>query len=95
MRAGIAKRLALGAILIVLTSAPSVADACSVCSTGREDENRVAFLLTTVFLSALPLAMIGGAIWWFRRRIRAMEKDESTLGAPDTARLADLLPGSL
>jgi hypothetical protein len=51
---------------------PVAAAACSVCFSGSE-ESRAAFIGTTVFLSVLPLAMIGGLVWWIRRRLRAIE----------------------
>jgi ABC-type spermidine/putrescine transport system permease subunit II len=52
--------------------APSLAAACAVCFTGRSDETRVAFLATTVLLTALPLAMIGSLVWWLRRRAQQL-----------------------
>ncbi len=55
--------------------APQAARACAVCTSGTEDENRLAFILTTVFLSALPLLMVGGLAWWLRRRARELERD--------------------
>lgn len=60
----------------IVLGAPRLAGACSVCMSGREDENRTAFILTTVFLSVLPLAMIGGLGWYLRRRSRAIAESE-------------------
>jgi di/tricarboxylate transporter len=51
---------------------PEAAAACSVCYGGGE-ETRNAFILTTVFLSALPLAMVGSLAWWIWRRMREAE----------------------
>jgi ABC-type spermidine/putrescine transport system permease subunit II len=48
--------------------APRLAAACAVCFTGRADETRIAFLVTTGLLSALPILMIGSLVWWLRRR---------------------------
>jgi hypothetical protein len=64
--------------LAALVAAPQVANACSVCSAGRDDEAQAAFLGTTAFLSVLPLAIIGGFVWWLRRRMRAMDADGVT-----------------
>ncbi len=50
-----------------------VAHACPACASPLE-ENRQAFVDTTVFLTVVPLMMIGGFIWWLRRRIRAMDE---------------------
>jgi hypothetical protein len=52
---------------------PDSAAACSVCYAGAE-ESRKAFLLTTAFLSVLPLAMFGSLFWWFRRRFRELDQ---------------------
>jgi hypothetical protein len=37
------------------------------------DENRRAFVATTVLLSLLPLGMVTGAGLWLRRRVRRTE----------------------
>ena len=76
MAIGIRPRMRSAAAAVVaggLLLAPRLADACSVCTAGTEDENRLAFLLTTVFLSVLPLAAIGGGVFWLVRRARALE----------------------
>lgn len=52
---------------------PDSAAACSVCYVGAE-ESRKAFLLTTLLLSMLPLAMFGSLFWWFRRRFRELDQ---------------------
>jgi len=54
---------------LVLT--PQLAEACSVCGAGRDEANRVAFIVTTAFMSILPLLIIGGLIMWLRARFRA------------------------
>ena len=82
------KALFWGLVLSLLNWAPKISEACSVCTTGRDDENRMAFLLTTVFLSLLPLAMIGGFAWWIWRRIRQVERDEISHDAAIVASVA-------
>ncbi len=42
---------------------------CPVCFSATE-ENRYAFMWTTVFMTFLPLGLIGGVIYWFRRKLR-------------------------
>ena len=66
---GLALMLVLG---LTILFGPGLAEACSVCFSAR-DENRTAFLVTTIFLSVLPLALIGSAIWWLWRRIQQLE----------------------
>jgi len=63
----------LSAVAVLVVWSPGISQACSVCSTGREDENRLAFILTTAFLTFLPLSMIGGFVWYLRRRYLQLE----------------------
>lgn len=71
-------------VAAVVLFAPQLAAACSVCFTGRADETRVAFLVTTGFLTALPILLIGGLVWWLSRRARQIrEQDESISTALD------------
>ena len=59
--------------------------ACPVCFQGNE--NRLAFLITTVFLSLLPLGLIGGVVYWLRRVALAgeaqAEAERSSQGESD------------
>ena len=52
---------------------PGAAEACSVCFSTTE-ENRWAFITTTVFLSILPLGILFGIGTWLRRQILEMER---------------------
>jgi len=54
---------------------PTAAQACSVCFSAT-DGNRMAFLITTVVLSLLPLGLIGGGILYLRHRFRQVEHEE-------------------
>jgi len=65
----------LSAVAVLVVWSPGISQACSVCSTGREDENRLAFILTTAFLTFLPLSMIGGFVWYLRRRHLQLEME--------------------
>ena len=66
--------VALAALLVL---APRVVHACAVCFGGQEGDTRMAFILTTAFLTFLPLLIIGGAVWWLRRRFRQLALEES------------------
>lgn len=72
-------------VVAVLVAAPRLAEACYVCSSGRDDETRAAFLLTTVFLSVLPLAIVGGGVLWLRRRFRQLERQTAAAAADPSA----------
>jgi hypothetical protein len=55
----------------LLALAPELARACAVCGAGAdEDQSRVAYLLTTLALSALPLGLFGGFLLWLRHQHR-------------------------
>lgn len=62
------------ALCTVSTLAPATSWACSVCFTG-EEATQAAFIGTTVFLSLLPLMLIGGGVWWLWRRARRIEDE--------------------
>lgn len=68
-------------VVAVLALAPRAALACSVCMSGRDDGTRNAFLATTGLLTVLPLIMVGGLVWWLRRRARALEAEEGAAEA--------------
>jgi hypothetical protein len=59
--------------VLLLVAAPEVAHACPVCFDPKA-ENRIAFLATTIFMTALPLAMVGAVVSWLRRRSRLVEE---------------------
>ena len=59
---------------LALVASPEAASACAVCTGGQTDEVRYAFIWTTGFLSVLPLALIGGLVWFLRRRFRELEE---------------------
>jgi hypothetical protein len=47
-----------------------------MCLAAKDQATQIAFLLTTVLLSALPVLMIGGGIVWLARRAHAMDLEE-------------------
>ena len=65
-------RASVAAAVVALAWVADLAYACPSCASPLE-ENRQAFVDTTVFLTVVPLMMMGGFIWWLRRRIRAMD----------------------
>ena len=65
-------RASVAAAVVALSWAADLAFACPSCASPLE-ENRQAFVDTTIFLTVVPLLMMGGFIWWLRRKLRAME----------------------
>lgn len=72
------RETAFGVALLAL-ALPELASACSVCAGGGE-ESRDAFIWTTVMLSVLPPAMVGGLVWWLWRLHRQRAESGRSLG---------------
>ena len=62
---------ALFLLLVLLTLADSAAG-CAVCTGGEDLRTRDSYVEATIFMSVLPLTVIGGGIWYLRRRARAL-----------------------
>jgi len=63
-----------------LLALPSAANACAVCF-GGEDDNRQAFIDTTIILTIAPLFLVGLFLWLMVRRIRKVESREAAEAA--------------
>ena len=74
-------RASVAAAVVAVAWTADLAYACPSCASPLE-ENRQAFVDTTVFLTVVPLMMMAGFIWWLRRRIRAME-DVPDIAVPE------------
>lgn len=55
----------VGALVL---AAPAPIAACAVCGLNGTRDNGLAYLAMTVVMSGLPLAMIGGVVFWVYRR---------------------------
>ncbi len=53
---------------------PSAALACSVCFDPR-DKSRAAYVLSTILLTSSPLAIVGGAGVWLRKRYTRIQHE--------------------
>jgi hypothetical protein len=58
--------------LALLAFVPGVAHACSVCFDPRDQSNGT-FLVSTAFLSLVPLGMVGSLGMWLRKRSRDID----------------------
>jgi hypothetical protein len=71
---------------LVMALCPDVAFACPVCFQAKNDASRLAFLVTTLFMTVLPLGLFGGLAYWVKRRSEALDEGstpESEETAPD------------
>ena len=75
--------LHVAALAWLIVQLPTVAHACSVCTAGRDEENQTAFLLSTLFMSLLPLVAIGTLVYVLWRRIQKLEAE--TMAASSAA----------
>ncbi|HBR58992.1 MAG: hypothetical protein QGG03_10250 [SAR324 cluster bacterium] len=58
-------------LVLCFSLAPGIAEACSVCFSGKE-ETLEAFYLTTIFLTLLPLIILASiGIWLYRQHQKA------------------------
>lgn len=71
------RRLAIASISLAALL-PRLAAACSVCGGGRDDKTQYAFVIGSIFLSVLPLALIGSAVYVLVRRARRIAAEEAT-----------------
>ncbi len=58
--------------VVLLAGLPRAAHACPVCFGGDAD-NRAEFIGTTLFLTLLPLLMVGGFAFFLWRRFQRLE----------------------
>ena len=63
------------AFVAVAVATPRLAAACAVCMGGVGGGTQQAFAKGSLFLSVLPLAVIGTAVWYLRRRAKAIERE--------------------
>lgn len=71
----IRRMLAPLALAIAVATPPRLAAACAVCLGGTGGGTQRAFAIGSLFLSVLPLAVIGGAILYLRHRAKAVERE--------------------
>jgi hypothetical protein len=69
------RRMLVPLILTTAVATPRLAAACAVCLGGTGGGTQRAFAIGTIFLSVLPLAVIGGAILYLRHRAKAIERE--------------------
>lgn len=61
--------------ILLAGALPRAAEACAVCGAAA-DRNNSAFIVITILLSLLPVAMIGAGLWWVARHAGVSLADE-------------------
>jgi membrane protein DedA with SNARE-associated domain len=85
----------VSAMVGILVWAPGLAEACSVCSAGRDEENQLAFLLSTIFMSLMPLITIGGVVYVLWRRFQRFDAEQQHAPIPEVGTTPDSAPQQL
>jgi len=75
-------RVTVALAAVALAWAADLAYACPSCASPLE-ENRQAFVDTTIFLTVVPLTMMGAFVWWLRRKVRERD-DAPEIAVPET-----------
>ena len=71
------RRVAFAALVLAAVAAPEIASACPMCMAGQGGGTGKAFAIGSVFLSVTPLAVIGAAVLYLRRRARALAAQDA------------------
>jgi hypothetical protein len=70
-------------VLLVMLAAPTLAVACPGCFGGTDPRVIWWFMASAVAMSLLPLAMIGGFVYWAAKRGHADRTDDAaTIAGP-------------
>lgn len=64
------------AALASLLALPGAAAACPMCLAAPGGGTSQAFAIGSLFLSVIPLVVVGAAVWYLRRRARALREVE-------------------
>lgn len=72
-------------VFATLLLAPRLGQACSVCFSAT-DENRIAFIATTAFMTGLPLLLIGSVVGWLWWRVAQLRRAADERSAPQPSR---------
>ena len=62
---------------LALVTAPEIASACDGCLAAQSDSVQKAFIAGSIFLSVLPVSLVGGGVWWLRRRAAKIAAEEA------------------
>lgn len=71
---------AVWAAAALLLALPDTAAACPMCLAGQGGGTGKAFAIGSLFLSITPLTVLGVAVWYLRRRARALRDAEDARG---------------
>jgi hypothetical protein len=56
--------------------------ACAVCGAGENDPSRVSYVVMSILISILPLALLGGIIGYVFVKSRAAETEQKVAEKP-------------
>ncbi len=64
-------------VLLAFVFLSDAAQACAVCAAGEDDRSRDSYIVATIVMSVLPVSLVGGFVFYVRRRLRALGSRET------------------
>jgi hypothetical protein len=64
------------ALLALVLALPFDAGACPLCIAAQDKSVQIAYIAASAFMTFLPLGLVGGLIYWLRRRARQLAVEE-------------------
>ena len=56
---------------------PGAAAACAMCTSAQDDAVQAAFAVASLFMTLMPLGVVGGLVWFLRRRAEKLRAEEA------------------
>jgi hypothetical protein len=73
----VAGKLSWLAAAVLVLALPGATEACPLCIAAQSENVQKAFAVASLFLSVLPLGMVGALVLWLRRRARQIATEEA------------------
>lgn len=80
-------------LAVVAALVSGAALACPVCGVPLE-QGQGAYLFMTPIMSLLPLALMGGVVFWIFRRVRNADRDEAAEPAMNAVNAVNAAPAA-
>jgi len=64
-------------VSVVGLALPQAASACAMCTSAQDDTVQAAFAVASLFMTLMPLGVVGGLVWFLRRRAQKVRAEEA------------------
>ena len=79
-------------VAIVGLALPRLAYACPLCFSSQNKEYRMAYLFTAIFMTLLPLGLVGALLTWVMRRADGADATDAHPLSPQGRSVAERAP---